>query len=77
MSDGVSMRRVLLGTIFVLLVLLDASAIYRALEALVVGHLFSPLGLGGLGVAMALVQVPVILGLVWLTVVVWNALQRR
>jgi hypothetical protein len=73
-----SIRRVVLGTTLVLLLLFDAGVIYDTLELLWIGELFSPVGgeVTALVFGLMLVRIPVMLILLWLTVVAWNAIQR-
>ncbi len=70
-----SMRRILLSVALVLLVLMDASIVYRAVQYIVVGREFQALGVGSIGAGLAVALVPILLVALWLTVLVWRGLR--
>jgi hypothetical protein len=76
MGHDNSVRRILLGTALVLLVLLDLSVVYHALQSIAVGREFGALGIGNIGIGFAVLQIPALLALLWLTHAVWSALRR-
>jgi hypothetical protein len=72
---GSSIRRIVLGTAFALLVLLDVSTLYRAVSWIALGSESGGLGLPNIGIGLAAVQLPVFLALLWATFKVWYALR--
>lgn len=65
-----------LGDCLLVLVFLDLNVIARIVQALYLGKLLSAVGLEGLGVGLALMRVPLLLVLLWLTLVAWRALRE-
>jgi hypothetical protein len=75
MDQGFSIRRVLLVVALVLLVLIDASAINGAVQQIIIGHEFEGLGVPNIGLGLAVVQIPVIAVLLWVTYRVFQSLR--
>lgn len=75
MEQQASIRRIFLITALVLLVALDVSAIYGAVQLIVVGNEFASVGVANIGAGFAVAQIPVIMVLVWVTLRVVQALR--